>query len=179
MHANSEVANGPTDQEIVRSAWQLADPGGNDRGLDLAWAAGFFDGEGHVGIHRSRVRRNDGQATYSLQLSLAQIDRRLAARFQSVMGGQLRRYAITQSGNRAPFKTVWYAWGQEASRVLVAMLPYLVGKREQAEIAIAFQRTKKSNERPSRIPTSDEQIAWQRSQSDALKMLREQIKANS
>lgn len=176
MHADSVVANGPTEQEIVRSSGQPEDVGGNDRQIDLAWAGGFFDGEGHIGIHRSRVRRRDGKATYGLQLSLAQVDRRQVARFEQIVGGQSRRYAVTQGGNRAPYKTVWYAWGPEASQVLEWLMPHLVGKREQAQLAIEFQNEKVSSPRRR---VSEDELQWQESMSLRLRQLREEIKANS
>lgn len=72
---------------------------------------------------------------------------------------------------------MWYAWGSEAVLILEALLPYLVGKREQAELAIAFQKEKSL--RQPRVRVSDDELAWQRAQSDGLKALREQIKANS
>ena len=51
---------------------------------ELAWAAGFFDGEGHVGccIHRSKTQNDFKRLT----LTIAQVDRQVLDRFQQAVG---------------------------------------------------------------------------------------------
>lgn len=107
---------------------------------------------------------------------MAQVDPRPLDKFQSVLGGQLRRYAVTQGGNRAPYKTVWYAWGPTAAAALTEMLPFLQSKREQAMVAIEFQATKTS---VARRRCTDDERAMQKRYSDELKRLREEVRANS
>mgnify|MGYP001597965492 CR=1 FL=1 len=51
---------------------------------EIAWAAGFFDGEGSVGVQRDRC----GCARY-LSLQIGQRDPRPLQRFQALFGGNL------------------------------------------------------------------------------------------
>ena len=177
MHGDIEVPKGATVQEIVRTSGRPEDVGGNDRQIDLAWAAGFFDGEGHIAIHRSR-QYGKRQPSYSLQIMVAQVDKSLCPRLQSILGGKVTRYAMKQGGNRAPFKWVWRVHGQTASQALSDMLPYLVGKREQAEVGIELQSRKRTKTIPRKALTPDEAM-WQKSQADKLLDIRSRIKSNN
>src|SRR5438105_4866412 len=47
---------------------------------ELAWAAGFFDGEGYVGLRPRGPRHHD-----QLQLAAPQIDRRVLDRFDAIV----------------------------------------------------------------------------------------------
>lgn len=50
---------------------------------DLAWAAGFIDGEGHFGI------ANKERMTPQIYLSAGQCDRRVLDRLQAILGGKV------------------------------------------------------------------------------------------
>lgn len=66
----------------------------NDRQLEIAWAAGFFDGEGHTRVSkRSTYRLKDGtHRTYNHNVSpvvqMSQTDKVLLVRFRKAMGGR-------------------------------------------------------------------------------------------
>ena len=98
---------------------------------DLAWAAGFFDGEGTVGC-RGRER------AFRLELSVAQKNREELEHFKWCVGdiGRVRE-------DREPKRKIsifrWSASAREAAIVLRLLLPYLVGKREQAVIALRIR----------------------------------------
>lgn len=51
----------------------------------LAWAAGFFDGEGTVGIGRDR-RKDPDRPFRTIRLMLAQVDARPLIQFQAIVG---------------------------------------------------------------------------------------------
>lgn len=55
------------------------------RVTDIAWAAGFFEGEGCFYAHYYRPRE-DGSRVMRVHASLAQKDRRLLTRFQQIVG---------------------------------------------------------------------------------------------
>ena len=173
MHADVRSGFGPTDEEIVRSAWQHADSGGNDRRLDLAWAAGFFDGEGYIGINPARRSRNNTRS-YTLVTTVGQVGPEPIHKLQSILGGRVYRYE-KRPDNRGAV-SVWQASSGSAAMALSMMLPFLVVKSEQAALALEFQRTKGS--RPGAALT-DEEAARQRAYSNRLKELRAKIKANS
>lgn len=93
---------------------------------DLAWAAGFFDGEGCTSVHRQ-----EGQPSY-VRVSVAQKDLRPLERFKSAVGevgGIDNRDLINASGAHQ-----WRVCGSKALEVLSLLWPYLSApKLEQAE----------------------------------------------
>ena len=104
----------------------------------LAWAAGFFDGEGCVSIAKPVNSPNgDGKKyhSYQLQIIVAQRDRRPMDALVGLFGGGITPVKIHGS-------TYWYfrRHGRKATPILQAILPFLVLKREQAELAIRFQK---------------------------------------
>jgi len=98
--------------------------------VDLAWAAGFFDGEGSVSVHRDR---RPGRAVV-VHLDIEQVDPRPLVRFRAAVG---RPGAITLRPARAPNRRAIhrvYMGHSEAIATLQALWPYLSEpKREQAE----------------------------------------------
>ena len=96
---------------------------------ELAWAAGFFDGEGSVSVH---CDKRPGR-TPSFRLEIEQVDIRPLERFQRAVGGfgNLSK----RSGPRAPNRRVLfrlYASNEPALRIAVAIWPHLSEpKREQ------------------------------------------------
>lgn len=51
----------------------------------LAWAAGFFDGEGHIGYHPFFDKRK-GVISRKIVLTVTQVDRRTLDQFRKIMG---------------------------------------------------------------------------------------------
>jgi hypothetical protein len=73
---------------------------------ELAWAAGFFDGEGHAGFHRRpRITQTGGRQTYSaIVLDIRQTDRRVLERFQNAIGlGRIYGPYNSNNPNAKPF----------------------------------------------------------------------------
>ena len=107
--------------------------------IEVAYLAGFFDGEGCIAINRVRS---------SLYLQVVQTrDREPLDRFHAMFGGRVflsnRR---TLSG-----RTVW-TWQLHAEPMftaLEAMLPYLTVKRDEARIALQYKRYPKGTNRLS------------------------------
>ena len=56
------------------------------RKSDLAWAAGFFEGEGSVGAFKTGRPRKDGTRRIGVSLSINQVDRECLDRFREVVG---------------------------------------------------------------------------------------------
>jgi hypothetical protein len=100
----------------------------------LAWAAGFFDGEGNTNAFR-----RPPAGTYNIQMSVTQIHVDTLVRFQSCLGGIGRLHGpyITKTpGTRPQYE--WRLGGFEQVQAGVAMLwewltPH---KREQAADAL-------------------------------------------
>lgn len=103
----------------------------------LAWAAGFFDGEGHVGL---RTRR--GRSYEQLQLAITQADRQVLDRFAAAVGPSLGKvygpYDVSRYNVRS--QPVWRYVSVHHTNVqaIVAMLWEWLSpvKREQARAAL-------------------------------------------
>ena len=101
---------------------------------DLAWAAGFFDGEGSTcgQLYPSAIKQ--GRSTFSPVLQVPQIDRQRLERFQVAVGG-LGTIAIhNRTPDGDPYMSVWRTSRFEHVQAVLAMLwPFLsVPKRQQA-----------------------------------------------
>ncbi len=101
----------------------------------LIWAAGFFDGEGCISIGRSRKgKRPAHPGYYALQLTAYQNDPAPLDIFISLFGG---RVLLRREGG-----SIWQQSGSQTVETLSKLLPYLIVKRAQAEVAIIFQKRK-------------------------------------
>ena len=101
---------------------------------DLAWAAGFVDGEGSIATPvRTRVRN---RRDYSLALYVGQVDPRPLLRLRSYFGGEVR--PRTSWGTGRPI-FMWRISGTKAETALRALLPYLMVKAEQARLALELR----------------------------------------
>lgn len=126
------------------------------------WAAGFFDGEGCISIGKpiNKKLRKDGSryvhVGYQLQTIVAQRDRRPIEVLVGLFGGNITTAKIHGS-------TYWY-WricGPKSLAMLERIAPFLVLKKEQAELAIRFQRYYDSSRKTHRGMgrSADEQAA--------------------
>lgn len=111
------------------------------RPTDLAWAAGFFDGEGCVGINR--LSKN-GYTYYSFRLKVAQADKATLDHFAEVVGVPEKVVKSVRSRvyKGSKIQEVYWTWevtGVLAKHVGQLLLPYLVFKRDRMEFAMQFQ----------------------------------------
>lgn len=109
----------------------------------IAYLAGLIDGEGSIGIHESKPRKNCGYpyGRFDLRLSILNTDSRLMAWLKSNFGG----WIWTSQKRQNPIHKLeqhWRLHADKASSLLEVCLPFLIVKAEQAKEAIAFQKTK-------------------------------------
>lgn len=99
--------------------------------LDWAYLAGFFDGEGCISLH-SRYR-TDG---WRVRLTISQSDYRLRELHAKFGVGLLRRIEPTGRFRSRPS----YQWiinpAKDVAWILEGILPFLVFKKAQAELAV-------------------------------------------
>lgn len=91
---------------------------------ELAYLAGFFDGEGSVGIY-----------TQKYSVNITNCDPRVLQQFQKHWGGKIHTikwYDLTRQD-----KYVWQLYGHNSRRFLEAILPYVISKKSQIEIYLA------------------------------------------
>lgn len=117
----------------------------------LAWLAGIIDGEGCItaGAYRVNLARADGSTRYRLSLFVSVTNTNediiLTANelFERLAGVKPILHMHTSKSRKEQHRTHKVCWrthvsgGPAVSKVLQAVLPYLVGKRRQAELLIA------------------------------------------
>jgi hypothetical protein len=108
--------------------------------VELAWAAGFFDGEGTVGAYLDKRRPN-----YTLRLSVAQVDERLLRRFAVAVGFPNRLIRVDDRtryrGKQTLICRVEF-YGLVKVQAIMAMLWRFLSpvKREQFAVAMRTMR---------------------------------------
>ena len=96
------------------------------RSEDLAWAAGFFEGEGTFYVRRERGKPN---AT----VTLTQVDREPLDRFCEIVGiGKVYGPYGPYSGNRKPYFQ-WNAHRRGDARTLLALLGGRLSQRRRLQ----------------------------------------------
>jgi len=113
---------------------------------DLAWAAGFFDGEGCVTVAADgKPRRRLRRTSYRLHITVSNTKLAPLERFKTLFGGAVYQQrqngekaglAVDSAGRKASY--FWMIPGRAAQRVLASLLPYLCTRHEQAAAALAF-----------------------------------------
>jgi hypothetical protein len=114
------------------------------RSHQLAWAAGFIDGDGFITIQdRTSTVKGKTYNGFYVRLGCCQASEVPLKELQKLFGGTIR---IKNSGpNRENYnrKTqyIWCLSTKEAAQAIEQLLPYLVHKKEVARLAIEFQNT--------------------------------------
>lgn len=119
---------------------------------DVAWAAGFFDGEGCVSMAKS-ARKGQPLPYYRVELIVSNTVKSPLDRLSELFGGRVV-VARKAKGNR---QTV-YQWKTSGTahtaRVLKELLPWLTVKRQQALVALEaaslFGNVRKQQKKPDR-----------------------------
>jgi hypothetical protein len=104
-----------------------------------AWAAGIVDGEGCIAIKRNI---QGGKIYYSLWVTVGQSGKIKPAIIQTLeqsYGGSTSQSRDKRS-NRLP-RWNWTASNQNAEAMLIRILPYLVGKADQARVALEYRKS--------------------------------------
>lgn len=113
---------------------------------DLAWAAGFFDGEGCVQINKKYtkyVTKKRGlvrRYTYSLSVSAGNMDLRPLRKLIDMFGGGIAE----QRTKEGKFYYQWKTEAKKASSALTLMLPYMMVKKEISQMGVDFQNLKRA-----------------------------------
>jgi hypothetical protein len=104
--------------------------------IEMAWAAGFFDGEGSTFVLRHKQSRGGTGRLYpcvSVGISVCQTDRRPLDRFVAALGLGKVRGPYRPRGNQRPYFRWERAGRPSVHRALVRLWPYLSDpKKEQA-----------------------------------------------
>lgn len=105
----------------------------------VAYAAGFFDGEGSIDI-RYETRLAANGKTYErfyLRVCVVQVDRAPLDKLAAMWGGSVSKRSAGKCHT-------WAVTTASASAFLADVTPHLIVKRKEAELAIQFQATMRS-----------------------------------
>ena len=131
---------------------------------DLAYFAGLIDGEGCFRLG------NQGTHRYTCSLSIGNTNLRLLhwvkQRFRGVIAEEWRN-TLKHPRWRNCFR--WTAYADDLDEIIPAIMPYLVAKREQAELIMLYRQTLAPKIRTGRS-TDDTPLF--------VKKIRQQIHAN-
>lgn len=130
--------------------------------LNMAYFAGFFDADGSLGVYRDSHQpknRPPMLERYGLRTNVTNQNKQLLLGFKALWGGgvyrQLRGWC-------------WMISSWKAYYFLSDILPHIVHKRDQIELALEFQETK--NRITHRARRSDP--SYGKSVSDRLKQMK-------
>jgi hypothetical protein len=105
--------------------------------VELAWLAGFFDGEGCISIRHAK-RPANRSAWFVLQVSITNTHRNSLQRIKDLFGfGTLHERANVPQNRKTIY--TYMLGGRQAECALLTLLPYLFVKREQAKMALEFR----------------------------------------
>lgn len=115
--------------------------------MTFAYLAGFFDGEGCVLVDTRKVYRTaranrNGHQSPTATIKVGNTDERPLRLFQQVFGCKVYREPDLRRGTRNRPIYTYRAYENTSRVILEKLLPYLVTKRPQAELALRIYRLK-------------------------------------
>ena len=106
--------------------------------VQKAYIAGIVDGEGSISIAHSK-HKNNGKRYYSLRIDVVNTDRKLIDYMADVTD---TGYTYCYESRKNEWKNIhsWVTTRKSAEEFLREILPYLVIKKERAELALEFRK---------------------------------------
>lgn len=104
--------------------------------IDIAYIAGFFDGEGCVCVHHAGKETENKKSIYILTATIANTNKSVMDYLHSVLGGY-----IAENNKIIGCKTcyVLHFNSRKAYKLLEKLLPYLRVKKKQAELTMKLR----------------------------------------
>ena len=107
--------------------------------LRLAWAAGFFDGEGSVIVELSKSPASRSGMRTSLHATVTQTSTPCLDIFVELFGGNVKTFQHTcPNSSRWAVQYTWVVRNEKALAFLRAIQPYCVVKASQVDAALAY-----------------------------------------
>lgn len=134
---------------------------------EWAYAAGLFDGEGHIAINYRKAKVESAAPKsrydrYSLELSMSQNNAEAVMWLKQKFGGSARFVVGKRSYDNGFYRRWnWTLPARSAEQFLRGCAPYFLVKKEEAVVALEFQATKKCGNQPRHTPTGVELRARQ------------------
>jgi hypothetical protein len=134
-------------------------------GEQLAWLAGVMDGEGTIALYKEKSSRTSHFYARCIVHVIANTNPVLIIRVAELLGEAGIKYSIgTLIGEQKRQKNWSRAWnmkisGLDAMKEFLPMIePYLVGKKEQAQLAMRFLERRSSGHAAWGITELDEAL---------------------
>jgi len=108
----------------------------------IAYLAGIMDGEGCFFIGNFSCNPKTGTPYYQTTLSVSNTDEKLIDWLMQTFGGlkgQYTRKQLPKSSRKHVFR--WQASGERLKHLCELMLPYLVCKKDEAELMLEMRKT--------------------------------------
>ena len=103
---------------------------------DLAYIAGLFDGEGSIGLNKTKNYNGTGSVYYRLLVQVCMVEEYIPQWLHLNFGGSLSKRIMVKPRRNI---THWQIANRKAAEFLKVILPYLKIKKPQAEVALEFQ----------------------------------------
>lgn len=97
-----------------------------------SYFAGFVDGEGCIGIVDSY-----SSSLYHLQLTVSQVKPEVLRLLRRRFSGSVMKSALRSANHRDIF--IWKCESKKAEECLEALIPFLIVKKKQAQLALRFR----------------------------------------
>ena len=101
----------------------------------LAWAAGIIDGEGCIRLARNK-RKDRPNDTFTAMVFVVNTDIRMLLKLREILGGDVVSRPAPRNPNHKP-QWRWQVFSGKSLFVLEQVLPWLVAKKEQAELVLS------------------------------------------
>lgn len=122
--------------------------------IELAYFAGFFDGEGSIGIAKHKSKSCIRGYFHELFIQVSNSNHSVILKFKQYFGGSIIPF-------KAPKKLQMWRWTistRKAFKFLKKILPFLIVKKTQADLGIEFQLKKKHRSSLNDSEFADEQL---------------------
>jgi hypothetical protein len=106
---------------------------------DVAYAAGFFDGEGHITIAKMEHKAGTNGTTFTMRVGASQNNPVPLLWLRERWGGSVRMLKRKTGRDHSTHK--WELCSKMAAGFLREVLPYLLVKWPRAELAVRFQES--------------------------------------
>lgn len=102
--------------------------------LELAYFAGFIDGEGSFGLTPRK-----GKPTFQDRLEITQVNKEILEYLASIFGGHIYLLSRQTKTRRVAYRLL--IMGDTLKNLLPAIIPFLKLKKLQAEMILKYQQT--------------------------------------
>ncbi len=105
---------------------------------ELAYAAGIFDGEGHISLMRCvKPSKKRAGPEYALDVQITNSDKPVLEFFRTRFGGRVKSHSMIE-GRKPVYR--WQVTGKKIDDFLVSVRPYVRIRKRQVKYALDFRK---------------------------------------